>query len=324
MIDKLAPETQQRLRALCTQMAVAQRLGDDIQRELYGHMEDKLLAYLNGEETVTEEDAFILMREHFGDPAIVKGLLQAAHPMAAGSHFLRRAVAVMCAYTVLMALANRLIMRDISYLSEVVTSPAGTVFIYCFLHSLLMLPALFLLWVTLRFWQRQIDRGRPVWFLEYPGWVLLMLFLGVHLGVRWVDAALPMAYIPPPAPGHDLGAMMSRYHILMRLVSVGNATCFCLLCVWWCDRPPRLGASIFAACGLWTLFLFGKAVLLPMAMTVWIWATVLVATHQSFPKLNMNEAWVRDAFLVYAASGLCAWVIYAALRRTARRMTMTS
>jgi len=67
------------MRALCKKISVAHDLDQEIQDELYGHMEDKLLAYLNGEEPVTEDDALILVREHFGDPAVLKNLLQDVH-----------------------------------------------------------------------------------------------------------------------------------------------------------------------------------------------------------------------------------------------------
>ena len=58
---------------------MAHDLDAEIQEELYGHMQDKLIAYLDGEEALAEADAFILVREHFGNPSAVKGLLQDVH-----------------------------------------------------------------------------------------------------------------------------------------------------------------------------------------------------------------------------------------------------
>ena len=60
---------QTKLKAICREISITQSLDAEIQKELYGHMEDKLLAYVNGEEAITEDDALILVREHFGKPA---------------------------------------------------------------------------------------------------------------------------------------------------------------------------------------------------------------------------------------------------------------
>ena len=74
-----SPETAERLRALCGKITEACELGDDIREELYGHLEDKLLAYLSGEEKLTEEDALVLVREHFGNADNLKRLLRKVH-----------------------------------------------------------------------------------------------------------------------------------------------------------------------------------------------------------------------------------------------------
>jgi len=103
MADSLNPETQEQMRALCKKISVAHDLDAEIQDELYGHMEDKLLAYLNGEEPVTEEDAFILVREHFGDPAVLKGLLQDVHAYEVHVSLARRLAAAAIVTTATMS-----------------------------------------------------------------------------------------------------------------------------------------------------------------------------------------------------------------------------
>ena len=52
MDDPLTPETQQRIRALCGEIAVAHDVDPELREELRGHVEDKILAYLAGEEAV--------------------------------------------------------------------------------------------------------------------------------------------------------------------------------------------------------------------------------------------------------------------------------
>jgi hypothetical protein len=79
MSKNLSPETAGRIRDLCRKISVAHDLDDEIQRELYSHLEDKLLGYLRGEEKITEDDALILVKEHFGEFASLKGLLREVH-----------------------------------------------------------------------------------------------------------------------------------------------------------------------------------------------------------------------------------------------------
>ena len=79
MDTDISPETTERIRALCRRISVAHDLDDEIQRELFSHMEDKLHGYLSGGEKVTEEDALILVREHFGKPEVVRGLFREVH-----------------------------------------------------------------------------------------------------------------------------------------------------------------------------------------------------------------------------------------------------
>src|SRR5262249_9802013 len=50
--------------------------------ELYGHLEDKLIGYLGGEERLTEADAMILVREHFGRVDGLRSVLADGHAVA--------------------------------------------------------------------------------------------------------------------------------------------------------------------------------------------------------------------------------------------------
>jgi hypothetical protein len=79
MSDSLSSEASAKLRALCGRITEACELGDDIREELFGHLEDKLLAYLSGEEKLSEQDALILVREHFGDAENLRRLLRKVH-----------------------------------------------------------------------------------------------------------------------------------------------------------------------------------------------------------------------------------------------------
>ncbi len=316
MINQPSPEVQKRLRAMCAQMAVAQHLEDDIQRELYGHMEDKLLSYLNGEEAVTEEDALILVREHFGDPVVVKGLLHAAHPMAAANHFLRRVVAVICAETVFMFLAGIFITAVLLLVPAVADDAAGALFLYAALPALLRLPAAYLIWVTLRFWQRRIDMGHSAWFLEYPGRLMacigvIVVGAGLVLPIGHASAAVVVPSVEPEW----------TFYSYSLLVSVFFAVWMSILWIWWCDRPPRLKMPVLAACGLWAAYEF-LCGLPPVAWTAWILAHSGEGGLDPFAGGLLG--YVRDGALVIAVSGLFAMGAYAALRDFTRRKAKTA
>jgi hypothetical protein len=91
MIKSISPQIQAEICTLCDQISVDHSLDSEIRDELLGHMEDKLLSYMNGDERLTEQDAFILVREHFGNLAAIEGLFQDVY--AANSWTLRILIA---------------------------------------------------------------------------------------------------------------------------------------------------------------------------------------------------------------------------------------
>ena len=95
MSEQLSYKTHEKINSLCIQISVAHNLDDDIREELRTHMEDKMLGYLKGDEKITEDDAFILVRKHFGKPSQVKKLLQAVYISTACPAFSGRFVGVL-------------------------------------------------------------------------------------------------------------------------------------------------------------------------------------------------------------------------------------
>ncbi len=56
-----------KIRALCNELAREHGLEDAAREELCDHMEEKLLDYFSGRVKISEEDALLLVRSHFGD-----------------------------------------------------------------------------------------------------------------------------------------------------------------------------------------------------------------------------------------------------------------
>ncbi len=102
MPSPLLPETLEQIQQIAGHIQVANQLDPEIQAELRGHMEDKVAAYLSGQEQVTEGDALLLARVHFGDPAIIKSLFQGVHHREYSVSLARRLAAAFVASTRLL------------------------------------------------------------------------------------------------------------------------------------------------------------------------------------------------------------------------------
>ena len=76
MTESISPETRNRIETLLRDIAAGQHLDADTIEELRAHMEEKFIAYINGAETITEEDAMLLVREHFGKLEVVRAGFQ--------------------------------------------------------------------------------------------------------------------------------------------------------------------------------------------------------------------------------------------------------
>lgn len=79
MSEEITPKTANNLRSLCRRISAEYNLGWDVQNELYSRMKEQLLGYVSGTEKVTEEEAFLLMRKHFGEPVEIRELLREVH-----------------------------------------------------------------------------------------------------------------------------------------------------------------------------------------------------------------------------------------------------
>lgn len=110
MGEFVSPEAQEAIETMAREISVSHRLDPEIQEELASHMEDKLCGYLSGEERLSEEDALVLVREHFGDPEEVSNLLSATHWEEAGGNALRRALVATILFFSLAAIGNLIVL----------------------------------------------------------------------------------------------------------------------------------------------------------------------------------------------------------------------
>lgn len=80
MPDTLSPEISKRVRALCEGILGDLNLPDTAISELENHFQDRMLGYLSGADPLSEEDAFLLTQEHFGDAQTVRDLFAETTP----------------------------------------------------------------------------------------------------------------------------------------------------------------------------------------------------------------------------------------------------
>lgn len=238
----------ERMRALCQKITVAYDLDPEIQEELYGHMEDRLLGYMSGEDKLTEEDAYILVREHFGDPAALKGLLHEVHDASVRTTLARRLTAALVAtvaVTALVSLATNAAVLGWG-LWAAQNGAADTIWPVRFWSGAVSaFVATGMLWYVLARWQRQLAQGRKPWFVRWPGhwmWMASGAALVPHQVIPFVHVLVEPT--SPPLPGMNPG-------IVAAFVLATNAVLLAQPCawLWWSDRPPRARQGL-----AWTAF----------------------------------------------------------------------
>ncbi len=252
MAETPTPEMRERLRTLCKQITVAEDIDPEIQEELLTHMEDKFAAFRYGSEPITDEDALILVREHFGDPGIMKALLQHTHVEKADLSLGRRlaaiAVVTLSFYAVIRFLNAFSTTTLVWFAQRYATGSilwgsvwtAQNMFLACSLAPLT--------WYIVRRWRRQLDRGVKPWFVRWSPIRLLLLVIGSCFVTQSVPqfAFTDSTFgIPASAARATMFAGMGLGVTWIAMVLQSTAW------LWWCDRPPRTGRALSYATLTW-------------------------------------------------------------------------
>ncbi len=269
----------------CDTITKSYDLDTDVRDELCDHIEDRLLDYREEHKTLSEEDAFVLVREHFGDPAEVRKLLGAVHGDQAKGSFLRRLAAVFAA-----TIAIELFFQFKNELYEVMHFIDRMIFPISrddpskytmpfyplsFLYDNMVYIALpLLLWFILARWQKRIDSGERVWFRSFKlsriiFIVLLLLaaqsftplvtsvFNEGEMGQNMKEDSRIAGYSWRPSHSiHDRHIQEQGHYVIQgyvnkRLFFVASYLILQLaIWLWWCDRSrKRLQALSLAMAG---------------------------------------------------------------------------
>ena len=303
---QLSSKSEAELRKLAREIGTSRGLDNDAQEELYGHLEDKTLGYLSGEEGVSEADAVLLTREHFGDPGAFPELGTKAEPFRSPVSLPRRLAA---AAVLTLSVGVALVAVNL-LLALCLNSDAAIALLDARQISMIWLrPALNAgaILVVLRVWYTRERRGSRVWYQDRsPLWFALVLVALIAL--RW---CIPTVHIDSAAlaASHEafLYSVMKWPRPLYWMFVASQIVLAMLpplLWVWWADRQ--------------TLHL--KAV--AMAVVAWIGLSLGTVAIVSLPSLTVGypiytvgEATSGFGFLTWGESGAA---IEEALKDTSR------
>ncbi|MBX3177946.1 MAG: hypothetical protein KF886_11330 [Candidatus Hydrogenedentes bacterium] len=266
MHEPLEDSTQAKARELARQITVAHDLDPEIQEELYGHIEDKMLAYKSGEERVSDEDAFILVREHFGDAKVIRGLLREVHAGAVTLSLGRR-IGAACIITLAVAWLCRLLALPCQGIARALvgdgefSSANGALAFMLYYAPLPIFP----LGVALVFlyWRKREDAGNSLWFHR---WRVRTFF---QTGALLMTAT----HITPAfeqLPFHALADELAEIELGEAHTIVVTWVLFCWLCVswlWWCDVSLRRpGGALYCLAGWMGMMMLVRHVPLQVAL----------------------------------------------------------
>ncbi len=245
-------DIQQQARELARKITVAHDLDPEIQDELYAHIEDKLLAYKSGEEQISDEDAFILVREHFGDAKVIRGLMQEVHREGIRISMLRRVLALVVATSVFYIVLNifsGMAQIGVALIDNDGDGPSRL------LYQALIKQAFFpvagtLLFLLLYRWKSMCDPAKLPWFGKWP----LATLFGLAVVSTTLHWALPTITLFPSAT-----SVGSDYEISL-VQALGTLPLFaiCTAWLWWTGSAKGGLVQLFGVGIIWALYSFGQ------------------------------------------------------------------
>ncbi|MBT4485036.1 MAG: hypothetical protein HOC71_15330 [Candidatus Latescibacteria bacterium] len=333
MPEKISSPINKKIQQFCNKISVTYDLDDAIQKELFNHMEDKILDYLNEEVTITEEDAFVLVREHFGDPIHIKKLLKEVHGAQAKESLIRRIGAVLAA-TIAVELLHPFV-RDLYYLLKIIN--IKSYYIIPLFISDIALPLL--LWFILVKWQKGIVAERNVWFQRikpsmFIGLLVFLLFLKIFVPYfsqvnRVVDWLRPnkiemriierenyLHWVRPAMPRHTYDAAydiikFSKYANPTYWFTLAYIVLLLTAWLWWCDIPQMRFRSLIYALVTWIIYARILPLLLPSGLFKWNSITNQVDFNFRFYPIRYVISWNGvQTLMIYFSIGTIVLGVY--------------
>jgi len=253
MDDSISVEMEKRIRELCDEIASAEGLDSELHDELYGHIEDKVLGYLSGEEVLSEADAFLLAREHFGDGVVVRGELEDVHSVVMKTSFYRRFVLAVNVHLGAYFLFG--VFQSLFVLLLAWTGLGSVVFgVLLFVST----PLFFAFEIkVLRSWKLKEAAGESIWYRTWSTNKLITLLCSLIVAIvakGFVHFTLFMVILSHTGREQDV--------VFLRYYNDGAFGIFTMLffvvaplVAWlvWFDVQPRIRGGLFRIVILYTL-----------------------------------------------------------------------
>ena len=293
MSVNISQETQDKISALCKKISVAHNLDEEIQKELQCHIEDRLTGYLSGDEQLSEDDAFILVEKHFGNPAAVKALYQNVETVAAHASFARRVGAVLVSSIVIIYTASYVLQIILSLLFTWSlrgnTFPEGIMILSGIPKIIPDIFSLMLFAAILIHWRKNMECSRKLWFLKikpptFLGIIIVSLcgmYLIINTTLRFQATSNQLTY--------TFGWLTVITH--------------CLIWIWWCDSEPRRFLSILYG------FISWVAAQILIMFVIASLSVLKFGPHLAWQTIRYSNIGLQD-FIHYGRFGLIALGFY--------------
>ncbi|MBX7258426.1 MAG: hypothetical protein K1Y02_18835 [Candidatus Hydrogenedentes bacterium] len=261
----LSPEILQRIRVHCDTFCAEHRL-DAIREELQDLIEEKTLSYLSVSENLQEEDAFIMARERFEDPEILRERFgPAAAPatmtplpttetaptpptMTSASMSTGRRLFAAFVASFAVAIVVRALLVPFQVFMTVFRPAPGiqwmSPLIFSAVQLSLMLLALLAFYGVLRRWGRATEAGARPWFVRIPVVPSLLLLLGLVVVERFLPTVVwTVSQGLPFVTQGGRGIYMVCVTVFGLVVGTGRN----MVWLWWVDRAPFSNTKVLTA-----------------------------------------------------------------------------
>ena len=231
MSDPISPKIQDKIDQLCRQVSVSNNLDDEIRRELQSHIEDKFRNYLIGNEQLTEDDAFILVREHFGNPSVIKKMYQNVELVQTELGLIRKLCTFISLSLGITFILNIMSQMLISYDPFSGANQKFVIFITKQILSIIILTS------TLIIWRKKQQNGQNVWFMNVKPvtfYAILLTLFFLHTFLR-----IPNFYF------HLINDLLKFEYVTYAVIAFHLHTFIqFIICLIWCDIPHHVASMI--------------------------------------------------------------------------------
>ncbi|MFC1528470.1 hypothetical protein ACFL5B_01025 [Candidatus Latescibacterota bacterium] len=264
MSEKMSPETQEKINDLCGQISVAHNLDEEIHEELRCHMEDKLLGYLSGDEKLTAEDAFILVREHFGDPEIIKRIYHNVETLTIYNILARKIGAAFVATLgvgIVISIFNLLSQLFFTHSKFIFKGNYQEAFATFTFYTCILLSPLFLLRILIN-WRKKLKDGQNIWFftispIKYVFTIVILLIIHTFLPFinyhNILQLKLPYTLNTVNLSWILLSGKITEFSFITIIFMLYFAF-YSFVWLWWCDTSPHRLKSLMIGTVAWLLY----------------------------------------------------------------------